>query len=200
MNESFTKAILQLKDFNDDELALFLSCFKTRRLKKGAFYIKEGAFCDSIGFVNSGILRAYFLQDGEERTLQFYFTGYWAAEFVNVFTKEPAEFNIQAITPCEMLTITCEKMWSMVDAIPNFESFGRMLVHQVFVFFRKRTMSFLKDSPETQYKKLVQEQPEVIEKIPLQYIASYLGIRPESLSRIRRRQEKKLEQQKNAAL
>ncbi|ACF14323.1 cyclic nucleotide-binding protein [Chloroherpeton thalassium ATCC 35110] len=187
MNDLLAKAILRLKEFNDDELALFLSCFKTRRLEKGDFFINEGCLCEFLGFVNSGMLRAYFLKDGDERILQFYFPDYWVAEFLNIESKEPAEISIQALEPCEIQTITCEKMWEMNEVIPNFKLFGQMLINQRFVFFRKRTMSFLRDSPELRYKKLLQEQAEEIEKIPLQYIASYLGIRPESLSRIRKR-------------
>jgi len=143
--------------------------------------------CSSVAFINKGCLRYYYLAEGEEHTLQFFFENAWYTDYESFLTEKPTAQFIQALEPTELLILSKHSLTELYNTIPKFERFGRIMAEQAYLGSRKKNVAYHTLTPEDQYLKLVHERPKVIQRVALKYIASYLGIQPESLSRIRKR-------------
>ncbi|MCU0352397.1 MAG: Crp/Fnr family transcriptional regulator [Cytophagales bacterium] len=158
-----------------------------KQLRRKELFYSEGQVCRSVAFVNSGCLRYFYVKEGEERTGQFFFENAWYTDYESFLTGQPSKQNIQALEPTELLLLSKKDLYELYDAIPAFERFGRIMAENAYLGSRKNNMALLTLNPEERYLNLIAERPKVIERIPLKYIASYLGVKPESLSRIRKR-------------
>ncbi len=158
-----------------------------RQLKRKELFCREGQVCKSVAFVNKGCLRYFYLNGGEEQTGQFFFENGWYTDYESFLTGYPSKQNIQALEPTELLLLSKKDLYELYESIPAFERFGRVMAENAYLGSRKNNVALLTLSPEERYLQLIAERPKLIERIPLKYIASYLGIKPESLSRIRKR-------------
>ncbi len=158
-----------------------------KTLDKGEHLLREGDVSRQVAFVESGLLRYYYLSDGTEHTGQFFFPGTFVADVASFVLQRPALQNIDALEPTVVTLISRTVLHDLYDSDPAFERFGRRLFEQVVAFSQLRTASFLLRSAEERYLALLDERPKVIEQVPLYQVASYLGITPEALSRIRGR-------------
>lgn len=172
---------------SSEELHHFTEKLQRRTYAKGEHFLTEGEPSRYVAFIREGILRYYFIKDGEERTGQFFFEGTWVADYFSFLTKRPSEMYIDVIEDADLLLLSYENMQTLYAEIPKIERFGRLIAEQIFIGSHLRTTSFLRESPQERYLRLINERPKVIERIPQYLIASYLGIKPESLSRIRKR-------------
>jgi CRP-like cAMP-binding protein len=187
MLEKIKKNIQTLVAFSELDLMHFLSLFTDRKLKKNEFFLREGEVCNEVAFVNSGLLRLYFLADGREHVDGFSLPGEWLTDYASFLTRQKSTLYIEALADCELLVLSYDNIRKMYDRGKDFERFGRIMAEHLFVesFARGRTLAL--ETPETRYQKLLKEQPHWFNLVPLKQIASYLGIEPESLSRIRKR-------------
>lgn len=176
-------------NFSEEEVELFLKIAQPQTIsyKRKALILQEGEICKYLYFINKGCIRYFYTVDGEEKTGQFFFENGWYTDLESFLTQEPSQLNIQALEPTELLLIRHDKLYQLYDQVPVFERFGRLLIEHSFIGLRNKNKSLTNLSPEEYYLKLIQHRPKVIQRISLQYIASYLGIKPESLSRIRKR-------------
>jgi CRP/FNR family transcriptional regulator, anaerobic regulatory protein len=149
--------------------------------------LQEGKVCDNIFFINSGCVRLFYAVDGVENTAQFFFSGSWYTDFSSFLTREPTIENVQALDPCEVLLMKQNDLYKLYQEYPVFERVGRVLAENAFLSLSKLNKMLKNEEPQERYLNLLQQRPEIVEKIPQHYIASYLGIQPESLSRIRKR-------------
>lgn len=179
--------IRQVVALDESELAQFVGRFQKKELAKDDYYCQEGQVMKSVAFVGQGILRYFYIKDGEEKTGQFFFEQGWVADYYSFLTQSPSNMFIQAIEDAVLYTLSYEDMQSLYVEVPKTEKFGRVMAEQLFIGTQRRNRSLLSDSPAERYMELVRDRPKVIENIPLYMIASYLGIQPESLSRIRKR-------------
>lgn len=180
-------------DFSDEEIQAFSSCMKVLKVQKKETFLFKGENCNWVAFINQGIIRAYYVADDQEKTADFLFQGNWISDYVSFLTHTPCKFNAEALEECELLLLYKEDMQRLYKSSQNAERFGRLIAENLFIHLNKRIYSFLTQTPEERYTNLLKRRPNVVQRIPQHYIASYLGVRPESLSRIR----KKMVNQKN---
>jgi len=177
-------SIVPLQDTEWKDLQDFI---EQRTLKKYSFFLKEGEICNSIAFVNKGLLIYYrSLENGNETTTDFAFTGDWVTDNRSRLNHSPSFLNIKAIEETELLIIPERNLSKCYDLIPKLEKLGRVLIEQAFVKIARQSIDLQTLSAGERYYKMLHEYPEIFQKVPLHHIANYLGIAPKSLSRIRK--------------
>ncbi len=177
-----------LPELTDEQWQYFEQFLKIKTLKKNDFLIEAGKTCKHVTYVNKGILRAYNLTDGKEFILAFFIENEYSSEYCSFLTKTPATYYIQAIEDCEVIDLHYDDIQKLYREIPILERFGRFIAENLFIMLSMRNVSLLADSPEERYLKLLKNsQSNLPQRVPQYMIASYLGITPEALSRIRKR-------------
>jgi CRP-like cAMP-binding protein len=191
MLENIKQSILSLVAFSEEDLMYFLSLFTQKKLKKYQFFLREGEICNQVAFVNTGLLRLYFLVDGNEHVDGFSLEGEWLTDYASFLNRQSSSMYIEALADTDLFLLSYDNIQKMYDRGKDFERFGRIIAEHLFVdaFYRGKT--FALETPEMRYLKLLKEQPHLLNLVPLKQIASYLGIEPESLSRIRKRTNNK---------
>jgi CRP/FNR family transcriptional regulator, anaerobic regulatory protein len=187
MTTQILQSIQSIVSLNEAEKAAICAILKVKAYKKKEFLLQEGKICDSIFFINSGCVRLFYAVDGVENTAQFFFSGSWYTDFTSFLTKEPTIENVQTLDACEVLLMKQNDLYKLYQEYPVFERVGRILAENAFLSLSKLNKMLKNEEPQERYLNLLQQRPEIVEKIPQHYIASYLGIQPESLSRIRKR-------------
>jgi len=188
----FEKIIEKIKDlvtFDEAEFQIFAQSIKPLSLKKNELWKREGSIGIYGGFVNKGILRQYYLKDGSEYTELFFSEGDFLGNYVSYLKKEPSKINIQALEDCELLLFKFETIDELSSRFTNVNQFNKIIAQQKLIELHDRLSSFLMDSPEERYYKLLDEKPDIHARVKQYLIAQYLGIKPESLSRIRKRHQ-----------
>ena len=179
-----------LKSFNilrDSEIDSFIRLLSNKILKKHEYFIQEGQTCNQVAFVLSGSLRSYYTSDkGEEITYCITFPNSLMTAYSSFLTAHPTQENIQAITTTELLIIQKSKFETLSHQNSNWTYFLKTIAEQQYIELEKRIFQLQKSDAKKRYAELVKNQPEFIQKIPLQYLASYLGITQRHLSRIRK--------------
>ncbi|HVI47735.1 MAG TPA: Crp/Fnr family transcriptional regulator [Chitinophaga sp.] len=156
-------------------------------LSKQDYFIKEGQVCRQLAFIQSGILRSYYVKDnGEEMTDCIMFARQFVTAYSSLITGTPAYEHIQAITDCELLSLDRADLQQLYSSNIRWANTGRILGEREFVLMEERIRSFQQHSSAERYAQLIQLHPRMIQEVPLQYLASYLGITPQHLSRLRK--------------
>jgi CRP-like cAMP-binding protein len=148
--------------------------------------LNEGEVAKNIYIVKKGCLRLFFLHDGKEITFQFFFEGDTVASFESIYNDQPSMFTLQTIEPATLRIIGREEFRKALDN-PDIRTGFEQRLAQRFITYQKLFLSRIKNSPQERYEELLRERPDIIKRVPQHYIASYLGITPVSLSRIRNR-------------
>ena len=172
---------------NEQEEQAFLDILEVKSLKKKEFLLQEGQVCDKIIFINSGCFRVFYNADGEETTVQFFFSDSWYTDYESFLMGNPTRENLQALEECQVVQFKKQDLLKLYITHPVFEKVGRVFAENAFLGVYTLYKMKTNDEPEQRYLNLLKQRPEVVEKIPQHYIASYLGVKPESLSRIRGR-------------
>ncbi len=163
-----------------------LSAFEPLELKKGDFLLKSGKICRQMAFIESGYLRMYDLVDGKEITLWIGKEGKFITSLSSFIFETHNNWNIQAITDCKLCVINREKHFELNKTEPKWLEFDNTLLANSFALLERRMFSQLHTTAKERFDSLLKEEPELFNNTPLQYIASMLGITPESLSRLRK--------------
>ena len=181
---------LFLKSFNiltDIEIDDFIQLSTYKLLKKSEYFVREGETCKQVGFVLSGTLRTYYTSNkAEEITYCITFPNSLMTAYSSFLTAQPTVENIQAVTVTELLVVQKDLLEKLVQQNPNWIYFLKTIAEQQYFELEKRIFQLQTTDAAKRYANLMENQPEYIQKIPLQYLASYLGITPRHLSRIRR--------------
>ena len=176
---------------DQDEWDAFEPHIFTKKIKKRANLIKEGQICSEICFILRGSFRQYHIIDGEEKTTFFHFENQnqFACNYESFLTHQPSDITIEALEDSEVLYFTAETLHRLYRLYPKYEVFGRLIAENVYLCAMERLKTFLLNSPEERYRKFLTtpESGVILERVPQHYVASYLGITPVSLSRIRAR-------------
>lgn len=182
--KAFIDRIIEVKD---EEWKLHRDTLSRKFLRKGEFLLQAGEVCEYVSFVNIGLFRVFTMVNDEEVTNHFFFENNYATEYSSFLTRQPSTESIQAMEDAEVLQLNYKNMQVLYEKAPSWQKYGRLVAEYIFIMAADRAKSLLLYSPEQLYLKVINETPELIERVPLQYIASYLGVQPESLSRIRKR-------------
>jgi CRP-like cAMP-binding protein len=182
------KSVFQsIQNISQKELGQLDDLITFRTLKKGELLLSENQVCNEIVFIKKGILRSYFFNhQGDEITNCFAFENEFMASFSSFITQEKAEENIQALADTELQIISRESLDKLYQSGIHWQEIGRKLTEMEYVTLQKRMISFQKLSGTQRYEELYQNHQKYIQLIPLQYLASYLGVTPRHLSRIRK--------------
>lgn len=172
---------------SDEEWMKFENILDFRVFKKKEFLLKVGEYCKGIFFVVEGTIRSFHLNaNGNEVCSSFYFENDFIREFESLVNEEPSQTNIQAIEDCSVYYIGKSQLQALYEESAIFLRIGRVILEKLTIQERKHSMILTSFSPKDRYLTLINNNPILIKKVPLQYLASYLGITRESLSRIRK--------------
>lgn len=186
MYELLYKKITETISLTDEEFDFCKTLFVPKKLRKRQYLLQEGDVCRYTTFVSNGLLRSYTVDEkGTEHILQFAFEGWWMGDLYSFLTEEPSMFNMEALEDCELLLITKPSWELLLDKIPAFERYFRILVQNNLIATQKRLMGTLSETAEQKYTNLIKNFPGCLQRVPQHMIASYLGITRETLSRIR---------------
>jgi CRP/FNR family transcriptional regulator, anaerobic regulatory protein len=178
--------VKQFVDFDKDEIQAMINRVNFIRLKKNEIFINKGDIANQISFTNKGYLRVYYLHNGEEITRDITPLHSFATALPSFISQTPSFEIISAITDCELITIHKKDLDFLYSTFPKWERFGRKIMEEMFVESQHRIYSFITETAEKRYKKLLRQYPDMIRNIPLTYIADFLGIKLQSLSRLRK--------------
>lgn len=187
MINKLLQTIEKAVNVDQDEKELIARLFHEKKYAKGEYFLKEGDVCRNVGFIINGVMRYYINDDGEEKTYGFAEESDFVCNNESFLPQQPSRQIIQALEDCTLLVIGYDNLQKFYTSIKSGERFGRLVIEQVFVKTLQGLNSFYTDSPELRYEKFVKEYPELLQRIPQYYIASYVGVKPQSLSRIRSR-------------
>ena len=171
--------------FSAEEMEMLEMAFEKTTFKKGEYFLKEGQYARRIGFVESGAM-LYFQNNeaGDEKVCDFGFPGDWVTHIKSMISGTPTDMNIRALETTTIRWITGETMQKLSEKIPASNLMRVQISEQYFVKSADRAASLANLNAEQRYRKVVEETPELL-MVPQYYLASYLGIKPQSLSRIR---------------
>ena len=187
MYEPIKQAINQIEKIADLEWDIFQSILSISELNKGDFILKEEQTCKAAYFVVKGSVRNYILIDGKEVNTSFYFENDFFSEFESLSTSKPSKKNIQVLEKSVIIHIPKSKLIGLYNESPYFQSLGRKMLEKVVIAEQQYSSLFTLFSPQERYAFILKNHPYLIQKIPLHFLASYLGIARETLSRIRKR-------------
>lgn len=171
----------------DEEKELSKSFFLPKKLRKRQYLLQEGDVGKYVAFVEKGMLRSYSVDEkGYEHILQFAFEGWWIGDHFSFLTGEPSPYNIDALEDCELLLLTRSAEEQLIQKVPKMERFFRLLLQNSLISLQRRLVGSLSQPAEKRYTELTQSCPTIAQRVPQHMMASFLGITPETLSRIRR--------------
>jgi len=186
MNQLIT-AIKSLITLTTEEESVVNGLFKPLELKSGDYFVEEGELCRYVGFIESGLVRYHMNDDGNQKTLYFNKEGEFVCNYQSFLPKAPSNTSIQAIEDTRMQVITYDNLQRLYKNVREGEKLGRLAIEGVFLSSLQQLKSFYRDSPAERYQQFLSAYPELAQRIPQYHIASYVGIKPQSLSRIRKR-------------
>ena len=184
----YCKATVSVTDL---ELKLIDTYFEAKYLKKKDFLLQDGKICNFISFIADGTIRHFHIKDGLEKTCDISFENFWVTDFKSFTHNTACIMNLQAMEDTTVFVIKKENLYKLYTECKKYETFGRLMAEQVAQRATEIAMSLSSDKPEERFQNLIKKQPDLFQRVPQKYIANFLGVSPESLSRIRNRVLKK---------
>jgi CRP-like cAMP-binding protein len=167
--------------------AKFEELFIEREIPSRAILLREGEIARQVFFIRKGCLRQWFNKDGKDITIQFFFEGQPVASIESFISGQPSMYTLESIEPTTFYAISKEHFTMLHRLYPEFREGYQDYIFERFRHYSNLFLSRIRDTPAERYEDLLKHHPEIIKRVPQRYIASYLGITPISLSRIRNR-------------
>ncbi|MUP37062.1 Crp/Fnr family transcriptional regulator [Labilibaculum euxinus] len=187
MKESLRNMLKSVNILTDSEIAKGLNYFEPKSFGKGDILIESGKTCNWMAFVNSGVLRNFYISSkDEEVTYCLTFPNKVISAFSSFMTQKETFENIHALTNVELLVITQKKYYELMNSSENWLKFSRFVAEQSYIEMENRLLALQIESAIKRYEDLLKFNPDYLQKVPLKYLASYLGITQRHLSRIRK--------------
>lgn len=187
MHNQLINYFKKITDLTDDEARVLTESMVVKKVKKDDYLIKEGQLNSDTWFVLEGCVRQFKLVDGNDITTNFFTAEQWILSLDNFDGQKPSGHSLICMEDTQVVTGNEQKAQELFKQFPRFETVSRQIVERAF-FEQQTTMaSYITDSPEQRYLKLLKSRPDIFQLVPQYHIASYLGVKSESLSRIRKR-------------
>lgn len=186
-NPAFKEARKSFNFLGLDDLVRLMSIGKLQHVSKNEHFVREGEFSKKVGFIIKGLVRLYHLKDGEEYNLIFKQEFQLIASFESVILNQPSSYSFEALEDTTLIVYDYAKMEKLFEKHPKLERFGRYFMQHELAMAIKVFEKHLFFSPEDRYLKFIEENPQLLNRVPLKHLASFLGVTPVSLSRIRKR-------------
>jgi len=175
------------KLLSDDDKHLLMAHFKPRKLRKRQYFLQEGDVCKYIAFIVKGSARTFTVDEkGHENVLKLALENWWLADFESFYLLTPSRFNIEALENLEVLQSTNAQIEEFLKDIPAFASMQNIISQNYTIANQKRMQAAITYTAEERYEDLISNYPQFLKRFPQNMIASYLGLSPETLSRIRK--------------
>jgi CRP-like cAMP-binding protein len=187
MDNRLLKYFLKIQPLSPQEILAIDETMAIQQFKKGTVLLKEGQTSTEAYFVLEGIIRQYYLIDGEEKTTDFFADEQWVLSLNSINLNAPSKHYLECCTDCSVLVGNSEKGEGLYQKFPNLGTVSRKLMENVFVELQTKMEAFTINPPIIRYQNLLKSNPDLFQRIPQYQIASYIGVTPESLSRIRKR-------------
>src|SRR3954466_2086978 len=182
--ELFTKTM----GMEEQEFEIFCSHFREMTIRKKDYYLKEGSISQAKAYVKKGCSRTFVIdENGKEHILFFAFEDWWLADFESYHSGNPGKQNFQALEDMELLIISKQDFSKMEIEIPKLRQWYDIKQRKMNIAMINRLSEVKTSTPEERYIGLLKKHPEIFQRVPLQYIASFLDVEPQSLSRLRKR-------------
>ncbi len=184
---TLTEHIDQIVDLTADEKTIIDKAFVSKILSKGDLWIKQGKICDQVGYIVSGKLRNYYIDDeGNEVTCFFVTPDNFISSLTSFLTNTPAKENISALEKTEIRVISKKELEELSMLVPKLQIFRRVIAENLFITLEKRISMLQSKTAFERYEIMLKENPDILLSVPLQYTASFLGITSQHLSRLRK--------------
>jgi CRP-like cAMP-binding protein len=184
---------LKYGSLSQEEKEAIIQSTEITEFRKGDFLLKEGQKSINSYFVLSGCVRQYNLSEGDEKTTRFFMEGDWVISVNEVSENATSAFNWICLEDCTLISGNEQKAQDLFVKFPRLETISRKIVEDAFSKIQKSILTYYSETPEQRYLSLIKSQPYIIQRVPQYHLASYLGIKPESLSRIKKRIAKNLD-------
>ncbi|MBC6491294.1 Crp/Fnr family transcriptional regulator [Flavihumibacter stibioxidans] len=188
MYEEYFRSFNKKVPLTQEEEALIKTYLTPKKLRKKQYLLQEGDVCKSFAFIEKGALKSYSVDDaGNEYIIQFGIEGWFISDLYSFITGEPATYNIDAIEDSELVLISKSANEELLRILPKYETFTRLNITGAYLAMQKRLTSIISSPLEERYENFITLYPDIVQRVPQHMIASYMGLTPETLSRIRRR-------------
>ncbi|HWV74026.1 MAG TPA: cyclic nucleotide-binding domain-containing protein [Pseudosphingobacterium sp.] len=185
--EQIRKYFETLVRLTDNDWHIFSSKLSRREFPKKTLLLKAGQTENYLSFIEKGVIRFYIPKMESELTFDFVFDNAFVSGYSSFLTQTPSTFHVETLTDTILWRLTYDDLQRIYSETTVGNTIGRYASEDLFLKKAKRELSFLNESAEQRYRKLLKEQPHLIKQIPLKYLSSYIGVTPQALSRIRRR-------------
>jgi len=175
------------KLLSEDDKHLLMAHFKPKKLRKRQYFLQEGDVCKYIGFIVKGSARTFTVDDkGHEHILKLSLENWWLADFESFYKLTPSRFNIEALENLEVLQSTNAQIEEFLKDIPAFSAMANVISQNNTIATQKRMQAAMSYTAEERYEDLISNYPQFLQRFPQNMIASYLGLSPETLSRLKK--------------
>ncbi len=184
--ESFFRQMNEKVGLTKEEEEIIRTYLIPKKIRKKQFLLQEGDVCRHIAFVEKGMLRAYTIgEKGTERIIQFAMEGWTISDLYSFLTSEPATYAIDAIENSELVLISQQANTVLLEKLPRYETYMRILLTNAYIALQRRINSVISNTPEERYNTFTALYPEIVRRVPQHMIAAFMGLTPETLSRVR---------------
>ena len=180
------KAFQQFISFSDKDWAKIEAKIEIKSYKAGDLFLNAGKVSNTLAFITKGFFRKYYIKNGNDINFWFYSENQFLVAYQSFLERVPTNFYIEAIEDSEILTISYETVQEIYTISEEFQKLGRLICEKMYIAHHNRIENLLFNDATTRYKNLIKNHPLLIQRLPQYHLASYLGIKPQSLSRIRK--------------
>lgn len=186
MFDQIHKHLAKCTAFTAEEFEIFDSVLERKKVPKKTFLLQEGEVCNFEAYVVKGCIRTYYIdENGFDVTLQFAIEDWWVSDIASFYEQSPSKLFIETLEDCELLMLNPETKEELLAMVPKFERVFRLMIQRNLAVTQNRLINTISKTAQEKYLDFIERYPTIPQRVPQHYIASYLGISPEFLSKVR---------------